>query len=252
MPGRAHSRTSATLADDVAEHQWAAPLPRGRAAIAGGDRPTNGVPPPRSGPSSDGRCGCSSTKRLGEDGNRRSGQPLDRGRWRSRNDSPTPRHSTARALRSPVRTHTPEPLKRRSSVEALLRFVLLGSHATAGVGASIYRRATVSAFAEDRSQAERASGPAMLPPIVVSIAQPLERPKDVTASVRLRQPTTTASASTWWLLRSRRRSPLGQACVIAFTRTEQRGVARAHCCFGVGRPPGSARSTVSSRADGRS
>ena len=62
------SRTSATLADDVAEHQWAAPLPRGRSATAGRDRPTNGVTQLRPGPRSRRCCGCCSTKRLAKMG----------------------------------------------------------------------------------------------------------------------------------------------------------------------------------------
>ena len=47
---------------------------------------------------------------------------------------------------------------RRARPPTLLQLVLLDSDATAGVDPSLRRRATVSAFAEDRLEVERASG----------------------------------------------------------------------------------------------
>ena len=53
---------------------------------------------------------------------------------------------------------------RRARPTMLLQLVLLDSDAAAGVDASTCRRATVSAFAEDRLEAERASGPGVAAP----------------------------------------------------------------------------------------
>ena len=63
------------------------------------------------------------------------------------------------------------------------RSSLLDSGAAVGVDTSICRRPTVSAFAEDGLEAERASGPPLLRRTTIRSAQPFEGPKDLTAFV---------------------------------------------------------------------